>query len=411
MKHLHDGPRPFAIAILLLFIMTVLSSSMVSGLTLTIDKPEYNPTDLVVVVANDTDYPVTFQVIWNGTTMVLYNASSESGASTLNFRVDDHILGRVTVYAATPQDTASIGFDVVTKSIIPDPTDNGNGVDGDDDSTVAPPLPMVMGVILIGSVAALGGAWSVEASRWFLAAIPAAVVGKRLAEKENTPSIRMMILKLIRALPGVSLNRIMELQNLATGQAYHHLNHLERDGLIVSQREGRNRCFYPRGLKIKQQRSTVTPSGTQYDILLLLDERKRPMDKDELATEMMLEVSTVSYNVNILEENGFVDAVRMGRRKLFMLPGTQDEILEMLEERPMTLAELSSRMDRHPPTVQLHLAMMMEKGYVVSVKHKQEFFVLASEPNTYTCPMCTVSFKMDIEPTFCPNCQTMLKET
>jgi len=103
---------------------------------------------------------------------------------------------------------------------------------------------------------------------------------------------------------------------LRNGTLTYHLTVLERNGLVVSERDGLLKRFYPKDFKIP--RGKFYPKPVQETMLKII--RMRPgMSQSELARVLDLKRQIVNYHVRLLRQAGLVDARQDGKIiKLYM---------------------------------------------------------------------------------------------
>jgi len=318
MTALPRGRVPPTVAILAVLAVLALSSLTVAGLTVTSDSPSYKTGDMVAITVADADGSVTLQLTWNGTTLLVYNASVENRTAHFTFKIPEDVVGHVTVHATTSLSSASWGFDVV-KNQTHDGGGNGGG-DHEDDVAWAPPIPVLTGAVLVSALGLVGAAWSIEASRWYLLGLAAAIAGASATARESQEA-KWQLLGAIRTQPGIHYSRLRKLLNLPNGVTAYYLRQLEKDGLVVSVRDGNKRRFYPKGMRVKNPAASLenVPKGLQNDILNLLEEHPG-MSQKEMCGELGMSQSLISYHLGALESGGFVEVVQ-GKVKRYIIAG------------------------------------------------------------------------------------------
>ena len=275
------------------------------GFSLEPDRGEYHVGERVHVVASGTAEPVTFQVVWGGTTLVVRAVPAANGSCTLEFTLPADVVGTVEVHAASPRDNRTTSFVVV-------PRDVDGGGDGGLALPDLPMLPLLVGTVAV-TVGALGGMWSVEATRWYLLGIPAVLAGAYYQRKE--PSMRQEIRNCVYKNPwGIPLPIIQTTLGIAQGTAVYHLRKLIKQSEVYSIRKGTRRLFYP--ANVSWDGATVmldwTPSRTQEAILEHLTKVPGSTQK-QLSAALDMTVANVSYNLQVLKANGRItesDAMR-----------------------------------------------------------------------------------------------------
>jgi len=344
MTALLSGRAGLPIATLAVAVLVSLCSMTAAGMTVTADAPSHKTGDTVTITVSGADGSATLQLTWNGTTLLVYNVSVQNGTGSLRFKVPDYVVGRVTAFATTATSSASCVFDVV-KNETQDGGDGGDGHDGVGGAW-APSAPLVAGATLATALCAMAAAWAVEASRWHLLGLSAAIAGARAATRESQES-KWQILGAIRAQPGIHYSHLRRLLNLPNGVTAYWLRELESEGLIVSVRDGNKRRFYPKGVRVRHPAASLEslPKGLQNDILNLLEERPG-MSQKEMCEALSTSQSLISY----------------------------------------------------------HLAALETGRYIEVVQGKVKRYIIAGGPVAYTCPKCHNQFTSDQAPRACPSC-------
>ena len=77
------------------------------------------------------------------------------------------------------------------------------------------------------------------------AATPLVSSGRAAGEEDDTSDVRNAIRGYLATTPGAHFSKLRDDLKLGTGEAQHHLRRLERNGAVVSQKDGDYRRFYP----------------------------------------------------------------------------------------------------------------------------------------------------------------------
>ncbi|QAU14136.1 winged helix-turn-helix transcriptional regulator [Halorubrum sp. BOL3-1] len=121
------------------------------------------------------------------------------------------------------------------------------------------------------------------------------------------PDARTRVRRHVRDTPGVHFNRLSRDLDIATGQAQHHLHRLVGDSEVAVERiAGRAHYFDPEFNSWEHRALSFLRRETARVILLRLhaDGPTRPAD---LAEDLDLARSTVSWHVSNLAESGIVE--------------------------------------------------------------------------------------------------------
>lgn len=124
--------------------------------------------------------------------------------------------------------------------------------------------------------------------------------------------VRGEIYGYIKANPGVHYNQIIRELDVKNGTLSHHLHMLEKTGMVKSRKEGlRYRVFYPTGVKFpEEERYRLTE--LQMSIIKMIKENEGISQK-EIARALNVKHQTISYNVKVLQQAGFIRLRKKGR--------------------------------------------------------------------------------------------------
>ncbi len=131
-------------------------------------------------------------------------------------------------------------------------------------------------------------------------------------EKVLDHFIRGQIYGYIMANPGEHYNSIKQALDITNGSLAHHLKTLERERFIKSKRFGLYRRFYPWTMRIPED-GYFRLNEIQKNILDLCRHQPGITQKD-LALSLNLTPPTINYHIAILAEHGYVSVIRRGRK-------------------------------------------------------------------------------------------------
>ena len=97
---------------------------------------------------------------------------------------------------------------------------------------------------------------------------------------------------------------------LRNGTLTYHLTVLERNGLVVSERDGLLKRFYPRDFRIP--RGKFYPKPVQETMLNMIEMRPG-LSQSELARALDLKRQIVNYHARLLRQAGLVEARQDGK--------------------------------------------------------------------------------------------------
>jgi predicted transcriptional regulator len=126
--------------------------------------------------------------------------------------------------------------------------------------------------------------------------------------REIKTEIRVRILDFIQQNPGVHFRRLARQLNINRGTLHYHLQLLEKLGMISSGKAGKFRVYYPNFENSRE----IYLGGTADKILGYLKEAGEATAK-EIAINLSLSPSTVSYHLRNLRQRGLITLDKRGR--------------------------------------------------------------------------------------------------
>jgi predicted transcriptional regulator len=101
--------------------------------------------------------------------------------------------------------------------------------------------------------------------------------------------------------PGAALPDLMRATGLGRGALIHHLQMMERHGLVVCRHDGARRRFHPAGARVPVE--GPPPTEAQQRVLALLQERG-PLAQHRVAEGLSITPQGASYHLRRLEQAG-----------------------------------------------------------------------------------------------------------
>ncbi len=131
-------------------------------------------------------------------------------------------------------------------------------------------------------------------------------------------STRRRIYEEIVLNPGLHFRELQSRLNLPTGVLEYHLGVLEREGIIVSKFDGRYRRLFPNTTMTREERKIMgalrSKIGRQIVIFLIEHGKMRHSD---LAANLNLSPSTLSYHLTKLIKSGIIAFESSGRERFY----------------------------------------------------------------------------------------------
>ncbi len=136
------------------------------------------------------------------------------------------------------------------------------------------------------------------------------------SDESNSNFIK--ILQYIQENPGCHLRQIKRELNMSMGTTHYHLNLLEKQGKVSSERHNLHRYYFPIGLFEQNQRDIlkILNQETAREILLIILEKKNPTQTD-IADTIGLSSASVNWHIKRLIELGLILENKDGKFKRY----------------------------------------------------------------------------------------------
>lgn len=135
---------------------------------------------------------------------------------------------------------------------------------------------------------------------------------------ENSNTIR--VLQFIQQNPGSHLRQIKKELKISMGTVQYHLQMLEKEGKIVSEKQNLFRHYFPVGLFQQNEKNIlkILKQETAREIIMFIVERTNPTQTD-LVKRLEISAASVSLNLAKLIELGLINEIRDGKFKRYAL--------------------------------------------------------------------------------------------
>jgi len=135
-------------------------------------------------------------------------------------------------------------------------------------------------------------------------------------EQQNNNTAR--VLNHIQTNPGCHLRQIKRELNLGMGTIQYHLNLLEKQGKITSERHNLRKYYFPIGLFGQNERDIlkIMNQETAREILLIILEKKNPT-QTEIANLMQISSPSVNWHIKRLMELNLIREIKDGKYKRY----------------------------------------------------------------------------------------------
>jgi len=135
---------------------------------------------------------------------------------------------------------------------------------------------------------------------------------------DDSSGNRTRILEYIDENPGCHLRQIKRELSLAMGTVQYHLNLLEKQGKVSSEKQNLHRYYFPIGLFKKKEKFIlqILNQETAREILLSILEKKNPTQID-IANLMQLTPPSINWHIKRLLELGLIIENKDGKFKRY----------------------------------------------------------------------------------------------
>jgi len=135
-------------------------------------------------------------------------------------------------------------------------------------------------------------------------------------DESNSNTIR--VLQYIEQNPASHLRQIKRELNMSMGTTQYHLNLLEKQGKVSSEKHNLHKYYFPIGLFEQNQRDIlkILNQETAREILLIILEKKNPTQTD-IADTIGLSSASVNWHIKRLNQLGLILENRDGRFKRY----------------------------------------------------------------------------------------------
>ena len=152
---------------------------------------------------------------------------------------------------------------------------------------------------------------------------------------------REQIFGYISSHPGSHLRKIARELDIRLSTLRYHLDHLEKSGLVVSQKQNNLKIYFASG-KLKPEEKALTQLLQQKrfrDIILVLIESPGSTFS-QIAQRLSMSPSTASKYINFLEDREVLSHEKVGRQKRYRIKD-EKSVIELLKTYKKLMADMS----------------------------------------------------------------------
>jgi len=116
------------------------------------------------------------------------------------------------------------------------------------------------------------------------------------------------------------------------GTVQYHLNLLEKNGRITSERHNLHRFYFPVGIFKESERNVlkILSQETAREILMLIIERKEPSQTDIVNT-VRISAASVNWHIKRLIELGIIKETKEGKFKKYKMIADATYVIKLLK--------------------------------------------------------------------------------
>jgi len=146
------------------------------------------------------------------------------------------------------------------------------------------------------------------------------------------------VLQYIQANPGSHLREIKRELDMAMGTIQYHLDLLEKQGKIISERQNFRKFYFPIGIFAENQRNIlkIIKQETSREILLFIIEKNNPT-QHEIVDKIQISASSVNWHLDRLKKTDIIYELRDGKYKRYSIKIKPAEIIALIKNYHPTI--------------------------------------------------------------------------
>jgi predicted transcriptional regulator len=151
-----------------------------------------------------------------------------------------------------------------------------------------------------------------------------------VVDDPNSNTIK--VLQFIQQNPGSHLRKIKKEIDLSMGTIQYHLNLLEKNGKIVSERHNLHRHYFPVGMFDNNEKNVLKILGqvTAREILMFIIEKNDPTQTD-IVEHTQLSAPSVNWQIKRLVEFGLINSMTDGKYKRYKIIGDSNFVIKLMK--------------------------------------------------------------------------------
>lgn len=149
-------------------------------------------------------------------------------------------------------------------------------------------------------------------------------------DEANSNAVR--VLQHIQENPGCHLRQIKRELTMAMGTIQYHLNLLEKQGKISSEKQNLHKYYFPIGLFNQNERDVlkILNQETAREILLIVMEKEKPSQTD-IADTLKISSASVNWHIKRLTDLGLILEQKDGKFKKYTIGIDTKHIVSLMK--------------------------------------------------------------------------------
>lgn len=310
--------RSLAVTVLILSLISLFTISLpiATGVEIETEKDQYLQGESIDIHVDGIEDMVTIQISKDDDVLLLYTLEPNDGSIDFNFTIPENWVGQYKIWISN--EFIYDNHEVIIK-------EKNNPEKKTDESE--PDIPTFFTIAGIGFFVALtgGGALSSTEAGRYKALMAIAPLFSRLRDDDIlNQETRWKILGAVYAQPGITYSDLKRKLNLNNGTLIHHTDVLIKDRRIVTRLDGSRRRYF--SISMKKSTASLIPGPhikkNQIEILAYIEEYPGYTQK-QIAKGLKISQSRLSYNLQKLEEMGYIEVLKEKRNRYFLKGGPQ----------------------------------------------------------------------------------------
>lgn len=154
------------------------------------------------------------------------------------------------------------------------------------------------------------------------------------------------VLQFIQDNPGCHLRYIKREVKMSMGSIQYHLNLLEKQGKIISEKQNFHKYYFPVGLfKIEEREILkILNQETAREIIMIILEKTDPT-QSEIARHVGIAAASINWHLKRIEETGLIEHIQEGKFKKYKLKISSNQVISLMKNyHPNLWGKLSNRL-------------------------------------------------------------------